>query len=229
VHGGCWQTGIADRTIMNWAAADLRRRHIAVWNIEYRGVDRGGGYPSTFQDVAAAADAIRQHASRLRLDISQLAAIGHSAGGHLALWLAARSRLSSTSPLFTADPVRIAKVVSLGGLPDLEQAQSSENGCGNEVIAQLTAGHFEDTSLPRLAPIGVCQILVNGACDLIVPLAYGHDYAHKMRAAGDEVTLRIVGETGHVELVTPGTGAWTAVTAELAGTFPQAERSEART
>src|SRR5687768_14180625 len=69
VHGGCWQTEIADRTIMNWIAEDLRRRGIAVWNIDYRGVDRtGGGYPGTFMDAAAAVDALWQHASPYRLD-----------------------------------------------------------------------------------------------------------------------------------------------------------------
>ena len=69
VHGGCWQTEIADRTIMNWIADDLRRRGIAVWNIDYRGVDRGGGYPNTFLDVASAADALRHHSARHRLDL----------------------------------------------------------------------------------------------------------------------------------------------------------------
>ena len=76
---------------MNWIADDLRRRGIAVWNIDYRGVDRpGGGYPGTFLDAAAAADALRDHAARYNLDLSRVVAIGHSAGGHLALWLAAR-------------------------------------------------------------------------------------------------------------------------------------------
>ena len=59
VHGGCWQTGIADRSLMNWLAEDLRARGYAVWNVDYRGIDRaGGGYPGTFADVAAAADAL---------------------------------------------------------------------------------------------------------------------------------------------------------------------------
>ena len=92
VHGGCWQTEIADRRIMNWIADDLKKRGIAVWNIDYRGVDRsGGGYPGTFADAAAAADALRAQAERHRLDLRPLVAVGHSAGGHLALWLAARS------------------------------------------------------------------------------------------------------------------------------------------
>ena len=56
VHGGCWTTGIADRSLMNWIADDLRKEGIAVWNIDYRGVDRpGGGYPGTFLDAAMAA------------------------------------------------------------------------------------------------------------------------------------------------------------------------------
>src|SRR3546814_839286 len=94
VHGGCWTTEVADRTIMNWIADDLRKRGIAVWNIDYRGVDRpGGGYPGTFLDAAAAADALAANASRYNLDTSPLVATGHSAGGHLALWLAGRPRL----------------------------------------------------------------------------------------------------------------------------------------
>jgi acetyl esterase/lipase len=91
IHGGCWQTEIADRRIMNWIADDLRKRGIAVWNIDYRGVDRtGGGYPGTFRDVAAAADALPKQARRYGLDDSRLVVVGHSAGGHLALWLAGR-------------------------------------------------------------------------------------------------------------------------------------------
>lgn len=92
VHGGCWQTAIADRTLMNWVADDLRGRGYAVWNIDYRGVDRpGGGYPGTFADAATATDLLRAQAKRYRLDLARVVAVGHSAGGHLALWLAARA------------------------------------------------------------------------------------------------------------------------------------------
>ena len=94
VHGGCWQTSIADRRLMDWVAGDLRDAGVAVWNNDYRGVDRdGGGYPGTFRDVAQAADALRDHAARYHLNIRRVVAIGHSAGGHLALWLAGRARL----------------------------------------------------------------------------------------------------------------------------------------
>jgi acetyl esterase/lipase len=216
VHGGCWQTQIADRTIMNWIAEDLRRRGIAVWNIDYRGVDRpGGGYPGTFQDVAAAADALRPQAAHYRLDLSRLVAIGHSAGGHLALWLAGRPRLPRGSPLRTARPLAIQAVVSLGGLPDLEEAARSENGCGNEVIGRLTSGHFADTSVPRLAPLRVPQVLINGRQDRIIPVAYAEGYAAPMRAAGDDVRVRMIDRTGHVELIAPETAAWAAAVEDI--------------
>ena len=217
VHGGCWQTEIADRRIMNWIADDLRKRGIAVWNLDYRGVDRdGGGYPGTFLDAAAAADALRGAAVRHRLDISRLVAVGHSAGGHLALWLAGRPRLPAASPLRSADPLPIRTVVSLGGLPDLEEAaRPPGSGCGTEVIARIAGASsperpdvFADTSVPRLAPLGVRQILINGLQDRIIPTSYAEGYARPMRAAGDEVEVRMVDRTGHVELIAPETAAW---------------------
>jgi len=217
VHGGCWQTGIADRTIMNWIADDLRKRGIAVWNIDYRGVDRpGGGYPGTFQDVAAAADALRAHAAEYRLDAGRVVATGHSAGGHLALWLAGRPRLPRGSPLRTASPLPIAEVVSLGGLPDLEEAaREPGSGCGTEVIARISGGRFAETSVPRLAPLGLPQVLINGMQDRIIPTAYAEGYARPMRAAGDDVRVRMLDQTGHVELVAPETAAWAAAVEEL--------------
>ena len=233
VHGGCWQTEIADRRIMNWIADDLRRRGIAVWNIDYRGVDReGGGYPGTFADAAAAADALRVHATRHNLDLDPLVAVGHSAGGHLALWLAARRAPAASasnpliprgSPLLSPDPLKINAVVSLGGLPDLELAATPPgSGCGTEVIAKLVGpptlssrNVYADTSVPRLAPLGVKQVLINGLQDRIIPTAYAADYEVKMRAAGDEVRVRMIDETGHVELIAPETKAWAAAVEEI--------------
>jgi acetyl esterase/lipase len=213
VHGGCWQTSIADRTLMDWVAGDLREAGIAVWNIDYRGVDRsGGGYPGTFADAAAAADALRANAARFNLDTSKVVAIGHSAGGHLALWLAARPRLPGTSPLATANPLPIAHVISLGGLPDLEAtAASPDNGCGTAVVAKLVGTRpdpYADTSVPRLFPLGVPQDLVNGREDRIIPFRMATDYVARATRAGDRATLHAIPATGHVELVTPGTAAW---------------------
>ena len=217
VHGGCWTTGIADRSLMNWIADDLRKEGIAVWNIDYRGVDRpGGGYPGTFLDAAMASDALTANAERFLLDTSHIVAVGHSAGGHLALWLAARPNLAASSALHATHPLLIAHVISLGGLPDLEAtAASPNNGCGTDVVAQLvgapSANHpdiYADTSVPRLLPIGVAQDLVNGHEDRIVPMRLAKSYVAQAEAAGDKAILHIVPATGHVELVAPETAAW---------------------
>ncbi|NIJ30829.1 acetyl esterase/lipase [Sphingomonas insulae] len=214
VHGGCWQTGIADRRLMDWAAADLRRQGVAVWNIDYRGVDRdGGGYPGTFRDAAAAADRLRMDAAGHDLDLTRMIAVGHSAGGHLALWLAARHRLPVASTLHDPDPLPIRHVVVLGGLPDLAAvAASPDNGCGTAVIAQLVGDRpqpFADTSIPPLLPLGVAQTLVAGREDRIVPYRMAIDHRTQARAAGDLVDLHTVADTGHVELIAPGSAAWT--------------------
>ena len=209
IHGGCWKTDIADRHLMDWVSDDLRRRGIAVWNIDYRGVDRpGGGYPGTFLDAAAAADALRSHAREFHLDMRRVVAVGHSAGGHLALWLAGRRRLPASSPLRSADPLPVAAVVSLGGLPDLEEEARVPNGCGTTVSATLAAGHYAETSVPRLAPLGVRQYLVNGLNDPIIPTVLATDYQRRMRAAGDQVTIDWIPASGHFELIAPETRAW---------------------
>jgi acetyl esterase/lipase len=225
VHGGCWTTSIADRTLMNWVAEDLRRDGFAVWNLDYRGIDRpGGGYPGTFRDAAAAADALRGYAPKYGLDLRRIVATGHSAGGHLALWLAGRRRLPFDSPLWCATPLAIAHVVACGALPDLEAvAASPDNGCGIDVIRDLVGAPdsggrdvYADTSIPPLLPIGVRHDLVNGREDRIVPYRLATDYAAK---AGEEAVLHTVPDTGHVELVTPGTAAWTATKQLIVAAF----------
>lgn len=214
VHGGCWSSDIADRTIMDWIADDLRAEGIAVWNIDYRGVDRaGGGYPGTFLDAAAAADALPANAARYHLDLQRIVAVGHSAGGHLALWLAGRPKLPAGSELRTARPLRINHVISLGGLPDLEAtAARPDNGCGTEVVGQLVgkgrADLYADTSVPRLLPIGVPQDLINGTDDRIIPLRLGTGYTALATKAGDKAALHVIPATGHVELIAPESAAW---------------------
>ena len=216
IHGGCWTTSIADRSLMNWIAEDLRKDGIAVWNVDYRGVDRpGGGYPGTFTDTAAAADLLKTRAAKYHLDTKRVVAVGHSAGGHLALWLAARGRIAPASALYTRAPLKIAHAISLGGLPDLEAtAASPDNGCGVEVVAKLVGAPgtrpdvYADTSVPRLLPLGVPQDLINGREDKIIPLRMGTDYVAAARAKGERAELHVVDHTGHVELIAPETAAW---------------------
>lgn len=224
VHGGCWQKAIADRTLMNYAAAALRDEGMAVWNIEYRGVDEaGGGYPGTYQDVARAVDALGAYGPALGLEVSNVVAIGHSAGGHLALWAAARPKLPETSPLYEADPLAIKGVVNVGGLADLEaSAPVTQAGCLADIMNKLTglpigerANVFADTSPAEMLPLGVRQVSLNGANDKIAPPVLGKAYSEKAGAAGDPAVYVEIPRTGHVELVAPGTAAFDAEIAIL--------------
>lgn len=214
VHGGCWQTGIAEADIMDWAAADLAARGIAVWNIEYRGVDRpGGGYPGTFHDVAAAADALSTAAKARRLDPGRVVALGHSAGGHLALWLAARPGLPAASPFHPRAPLALRAAFSLGGLPDLEAAGTPPGDtCGPDVVARLV-GHpspgrpnvYADTSPAVMTPPRLPVTLVNGSIDPIAPPAFAEAYSARMGGTPRRV---VIPGAGHVELIAPGSRAW---------------------
>jgi len=218
LHGGCWQTGVAKADIMHMLAADLVKRGIAVWNVEYRGVDvTGGGYPGTFEDVAHAADLLGSEGPKLGLDTAHVVAVGHSAGGHLALWLAGRHNIARTSVLWSAHPLPIAGVLSQGGLPDLPLTKSdAAAACGVDTVDKLvgpsTEAHvdpYADTSVDRLLPTGVPQTLVNGANDPIAPPRFAAAWVVKAKAAGDPVTSTVVRDQGHFELITPGTPAWT--------------------
>ncbi|HBQ49022.1 MAG TPA: alpha/beta hydrolase [Hyphomonas atlantica] len=217
VHGGCWQKSVADHSLMDFAAEDLRQKGFAVWNIEYRGVDEdGGGYPGTFEDVAHAADALREHADTYNLKIDRIGAFGHSAGGHLALWLAARPKLPKSSPLWQSDPLHIDLVVNSGGLADLEaSAPVTLESCLSAIMDDLTGAAsggrpdvFSDTSPAELLPFAAHQFSVNGALDQIAPPILGEEYSNKAKAAGSDARSILVLETGHVELIAPGSDAF---------------------
>ena len=211
VHGGCWQKAIADRTLMNYAAEDLRARGLAVWNVEYRGVDEaGGGYPGTFLDVAAAADALAEMGPGLGLDTSRVAGIGHSAGGHLVAWLATRERIADASPLAGDVPLDFAAVVVSGGLADLEASEpvtlpSCLADVRDELVGTGRADAYSDTSPARLLPAGAPLVSVNGERDRIAPPELGRGFT---RLAGSGARYVEVPDAGHVELVAPGTQAW---------------------
>ena len=224
VHGGCWQSDIADASIMNYIADALRTRGIAVWNIEYRGVDRaGGGYPGTFRDVAAAADMLGKEGPRYHLATDHIVAFGHSAGGHLALWLAARGRIARSSALYDAKPLPIAAAISIGGLPDLEAAQIPPGDtCDAEPVRKLIGTAtlerpdlYGDTSPAAMMPFATPQILVNATRDRISPPAFAESYARKAKAQGVEVHRVTVPDEGHVELIAPDTASWAAELAEI--------------
>lgn len=213
IHGGCWQAAFG-LDLMDYAAEDLRRHGVAVWNIEYRRLgEPGGGYPGTFADVGAALDHLRQEAPRRHLALDRLVVVGHSAGGHLGLWAAGRSRLPSNSPLRTRDPLKIGAVISLGGVADLE---TPSQACGGDatvrdLVGPATASRhdpFADTAPLSLEPFAARQVLVHGESDTIAPVSMGEIYKQKAHRKGAEVELQRIRGQGHFDLIAPGSPAW---------------------
>ena len=215
LHGGCFLKELEGFPQTSALAADLAGRGYAVWNVEYRKLgEPGAGYPGTFQDVATAIDALRVEAPKHDLDLGRIVAVGHSAGGHLALWAASRGKLPAASPLHTADPLAIGAVVSLAGIGDLKgQGKAFGLPCGDDTIDRLidTAGRkapYADTSPAELLPTGAKVVMVHGVYDSVMPPYTGRDYAAKVRKAGDRAEVVTIPDAGHFDVVIPTTAAW---------------------
>ena len=164
IHGGFWRTGW-DRTLMTPLAIDLARRGIAAWNVEYRRVGQeGGGWPGTLEDVAAAVDRL---ADVDDVDPTRVVTCGHSAGGHLALWLAARHRLARGLP--GAEPARAPRRRDRAGRASATSSARWRDGLGGGAVAGLLGvvrrerpERYAAASPAALAPLGVPQLLVHG-------------------------------------------------------------------
>jgi len=225
IHGGCWLAELPGPELMDYVAADLQARGFAVWNIGYRRVgDPGGGYPGTFRDVADAFDALLNLARTNELNLKHVVAVGHSAGGHLALWGAARAHLPKTSPLYRTNPLSVRAVVSLAGIADLDDYRTNgPSACGGPVtidrlVSPANAAHhdaYADTSPARLLPIGVPYVLVSGALDPIVPRGFAERFATEARVAGDAPRELAIPDVGHFELIDPRSRAWKSIAAEI--------------
>jgi acetyl esterase/lipase len=223
LHGGFWRAG---RTLelMRPLAADLAGRGYAAWNLEYRRVGQpGGGWPGTCEDVAAGLDHLAGLAERAPLDLDRLVVAGHSAGGHLALWSAARAGLPSGAP-GAAPQVTPWLTVSLAGVCDLHAGAA--DGIGEDAVAGfLGATPDQDPERYRLAsprarlPLGVRQLLVHGDADTRVPVSQSRAYAAAAAAAGDPVELVELAGVDHLAVIDPASPAWAEVTHRL-GRYP---------
>ncbi|WP_332638758.1 alpha/beta hydrolase [Brevundimonas sp.] len=218
IHGGCWRADLPGTELMDYMAANLRDRGYAVWNLEYRRIGHpGGGYPGTFQDIAAGIDHLRALAPKYGLDLQRVAVSGHSAGGHLALWAAGRDRLPATSPLSVENPLPMRGAVALAGIADLAgYRETGPDACGGPstidglVGIQETGGRdvFGDTSPPSLLPLGDRQVVVSGALDHIVPPRFGQEYTAAAQSAGDPAKSVVLEGAGHFELIDPTSTVW---------------------
>jgi acetyl esterase/lipase len=223
LHGGCFLAEFQGLAQTSAIAADLAARGYAVWNVDYRKLgEAGAGYPGTFQDVATALDRLREEAPKYGLDLKRVVAVGHSAGGHLALWAAARGRLPAASPLRAADPLPLRAVVSLAGIGDLKgQAKVFALPCGDDTLDRLldTAHRqapFADTSPAELLPIGARIVMVHGAYDHVMPPYTGLAFVQAARKAGDRAEVVTIPDAGHFDVVIPTTPAWKDVAAIVA-------------
>lgn len=212
IHGGCWYSPYASVRNSAPLADALAQLGIATWNVEYRRYNNpGGGWTGTFRDVADGADYVRTLARLYPIDTTRIVLAGHSAGGHLALWLASRQSLDRSSPLFGGSPLRVRGVVSVGGIADLREFYGRErNTCGNPAVESLLGGtpdsvpaRLRQASPIERLPLGVPSVHIAGDRDFIAPAAVREAYAAAARVRGDSVAVVTIAGEGHFEAMTP--------------------------
>ncbi|MFE1460991.1 alpha/beta hydrolase [Streptomyces nigra] len=226
LHGGAWRAPY-DRRHLTPFAAFMARRGFAVANVEYRRGAEGseaeaGRWPDTFDDVAAALDALPALAREAlpQADARRIVLAGHSAGGHLALWAAARHVLPAGSPWRTDGPPPLRGVVALAPIADLAVADKLDV-CGGAVRQLLGSGPefaerqpYADPAL--LLPTGIATTLVQGRTDIVVPQAVAEAYADAAAKAGEVAGLTLLEDVGHFPLIDPAADACAVVVEEIA-------------
>ncbi len=193
--------------LMRPLASDLADRGYAALNVEYRRIGRGagggGGFPATFDDVSAAIDLL----ARTDLDLTDVVAVGHSAGGHLAVWAAARGR----SPQWAAAKVELTGVVSQAGVLDLTGAERDrlDGGVLTTLLGPSSSGRaVRDLVDPtRQVPLDVPVRCVHGRADEVVPVSQSEDYVRAATAAGADATLTLL-DGDHLAVIDPGGPGW---------------------
>ena len=219
IHGGSWSAS-TDRTLMKKVAKDLADHGHAVWNIEYRRLgEAGGGWPGTFADVAAAIDDVAARPDDVPVDLDRLVVLGHSAGGQLALWAAARAALPGGT-VGAGPRVTPRSVVALAPVTDMVDCaeQGGLEGTCEQVEGgppDQVRGHYARTSPAELVPLGVPQRLFHGLIDTVVPIDQSRAYVQAATAAGDDVTLTEQADANHFTVLEPATAAWRDVRATV--------------
>lgn len=220
VHGGCWAArleGLDERAIaidnMRPLAAALAAAGIATWNIEYRRLGHaGGGWPGTFRDVARAADFLRTLAREHPLDLGRVVSIGHSAGGHLALWLAARAAIPPDSELYEAAPLPLAGAVSLDGPADLAaMIPLQQTICRTPVITDLLGGSPEERPERYRAAAPIEMLERSQSFEFLAGrmfAAQAESFATRARTHGADVRITVLANAGHFVFIDPESAVW---------------------
>jgi acetyl esterase/lipase len=201
IHGGYWRAKY-DLAHAGHLCAALTAKGLATWNIEYRRVGNpGGGWPGTFEDIRSAYRYLPQIAKHYNLDPARTLVMGHSAGGQLALCLAAHES-------------SLTRVVSLAGVLDLQQAW--EKHLSNNAVVEFLGGkpsevpeHYHEADPMQLAmDHAITQTIIHGAEDDVVPPSFSHQYAEQKKKRGEDVKYLEIPTAGHFDLIDPHSTAW---------------------
>lgn len=198
IHGGFWRNKY-DLTHAGHFCSALAAEGLPTWNLEYRRVgDEGGGWPGSFEDVRSAYRFVPQVVEEFCPQAREVIVTGHSAGGHLALCLAAH------------EP-EIRAVVSLAGVVDLQRAW--ELHLSSDAAIEFLGGPPDRENFTRADPMclkvpDVEQWLIHGKQDETVPPDFSRRYWEKKRARGEDVHLMEIDGADHSALIDPRSGAW---------------------
>jgi acetyl esterase/lipase len=213
-HGGFWKP-MYKSDLMDDLARDMAGRGLAVWNVEYRrvGVEGGGGgWPTTYKDAAAALSTLGDLPG---VDAERVITFGHSAGGHMALWVAMDA--SRRSRLGIGDVRAPLGAISLAGVLDLVTAANRKLGA--RAVQALMGGEpsdleveYREASLAAALPHGVRQLIIHGTSDGVVPPDISESYAARACFEGDTVDLRLVAGEDHMQVIDPTSSAWRCAT-----------------
>ena len=204
------------RDQMTSIAQDLARRGFAVWNLEYRRLGASaGGWPGTFHDAIAGIEHLASLVSAgIDLDLDHITIVGHSAGGQLALWSAARKRSDRKGG--ATERIQIRAAVGLAPVADLVRAY--ELSLGGGAVAELLGGaptdqaaRYQAASPRAMLPLDVLQLVIHGTADDVVPVEIARSYTQAARTAGDRVELVELSDTGHMDYLDPSSAAHAAL------------------
>lgn len=218
IHGGCWVSTFATSAIMApLATAITDQLGVATLNIEYRAIDQeGGGWPGTFNDVSAAINFLTNVNTIYNLDLNNVVVLGHSAGGHLALWAGGSSNVMHNSPIYTPLNIPLKGIVDLSGPGSLESFYPDQDAiCHQPVLTEFLGGSpttqpvkYSQASPIDLLPFKLNQVLIAGADDPDFPLNFGTEYESKGRSLGDNVNFFPVMNASHFEPLSPNSDVW---------------------
>lgn len=230
-HGGWWESGY-DLGYAGYLCDALKREGIATWSVEYRRVgSTGGGWPMTFHDAANGTDFLATLAKTYPLDLAHCVTMGHSAGGHLAFWVAGRHHIEPSSELYEPRPrfglrgaIALAGAVDLRLTLDLAHTPLFAHDCGE--IYNFMGGRPESVPLRYragnpgdLLPLGGRQVLIQGADDEQIPPELPLLWVRQAKRFGSNPTVEIIPRADHFDVVDPGSHAWHTVAAQVKATL----------